>query len=130
MPCLILDKARCLVGRFKVLGALEILPDVSPNACPMPEGDSVDFSELDIASLSGKINIWTKNRVLISGEGGDSKILRRIILEDDLSVVLKEISHQEIEPQPVMISEAEINFDHAAMIGNWRLQWNDETPDK
>ena len=38
----------------------------------------VDFNHLDIAKLPGKINIWTKNRVLMAdGEkGGDNEVLR------------------------------------------------------
>ena len=124
VPFLVLNKDETYIGRFDVLKATEKLLEIFSNDFPLPNGAMLRFDELNIATLPGKINIWTKNRILISGENGDNEILKRVIVEDDLSRALQGVYFEEIDPQPVPVSRAEINFEHAVKVGDWILQWN------
>ncbi len=132
VPFLIFNKEHTFLGRLNVPTAGNWIATISRNPCPMANGSSVAFEDIDISSLPGKINIWTKNRVLIK-EGGNirnNKILKKIILAKDVTEVLKKVKHRVVAPVPVEISLAEINFDHAAIIDGWRLQWNDDSTNK
>jgi hypothetical protein len=102
---------------------------MSSNACPMPDGAMIDFQALDLTTLSGKVNIWTKNRMVsTSMAGGDNRVLKQLLLEPNIWKVLKGISYQKTEPVPVEISQNVISFQYAVRIGNWTLQWNEYAP--
>ncbi|MDP8266823.1 MAG: hypothetical protein P9M07_07775 [Candidatus Aceula meridiana] len=125
VPFLILDKENTAMGKFKVLKLAQSIENVSSNPFPLANGESVSLSKLDFAALPGKVNIWTKNRVLMTKDAdGDSKALRRLLVEPDIRRVLRGVSYEEIEPVPVAISEDEIAFENAVQIGSWTLQWN------
>ena len=130
VPFLIFSKDKTALGRFQVLDSGEIIKNLNENLCPLPDGSSVDFKDLDIANLPGKVKIWTKNRVLISGNAGNNEILKKIITENDLESVLEEIEFTEIEPEPVSISNGFIEFKKAVKIGEWTLQWNEQPETK
>ena len=126
IPFLILKKELFALGRFEVLKAETLIESLSCNAYPLPDGSAVDFEELDITALAGKLNIWTKNRVLISGKGGDNRLLKKILTERDILFALKNVEFEKVDPVPVFISRGEIIFEHAIKIGDWRLQWSGE----
>ena len=124
VPFLILNRDKTFMGRFNVMRASEEIIHIDSNAFPGPDGSAVSFQELDVVNLPGDVKIWTKNRVLLSGRGGDNAILKKLLLADDLSLALDSLNFSEIAPKPVSISHDEIMFSHAVMIDGWRLQWN------
>ncbi|MEW5894411.1 MAG: hypothetical protein AB1650_01450 [Candidatus Omnitrophota bacterium] len=128
VPFLIFNHEKKSIGRFKVMDAIRDLKEIRSNDFPGWDGVSVDFDELDLTRLPGAPNIWTKNRVLIHGKGGDNSLLKKILLSHDLPGVLNEIEYTSVKPEPVAISRGEINFTYAVKIGSWRLQWNGEAP--
>jgi len=130
VPALIFNNEKKAVGRIKVAELLDGLDGISPNVCPMPDGTLVDFQNLALTALSGKVNIWTKNRVLSTSQGGgDNHILQELLLETNIWKVLQTVPYERIEPTPVEISQNVILFQNAVRIGNWLLQWNDITPE-
>lgn len=124
VPFLILNKDKTYIGRFEVMKASEEIINIKSNAFPDPEGSEVSFRDLDIVDLPGNIKIWTKNRVLLSGKGSDNAILKKLLLDKDLSIALDGINFSKVEPEPVAISGDEIIFSHAIKIDDWTLQWN------
>ncbi len=126
VPFFIFDSRHNAIGRYEVLDVAKRIHDLSSNPCPLANGKSQDFESLDIRTLPGQYNIWTKNRVLLSADGGDKSILKRILLKRDISSALEGVHFQKVDPVPVEISQGKIHFDYAVTIGDWRLQWNGE----
>lgn len=127
VPFLIFNKDRTCLGKFQVLQATEEITRMTSNACPLPNGSSVKFEDLNLVHLPGKVKIWTKNRILLQeGASGNNEILNKILLTKDLSAVLNDVTFTKIEPVPVAISYNEIIFAHAVKIDDWVLQWNGE----
>lgn len=124
VPFIIFDKDNTALGRFEVLDAEEKIASLDSNPCPLSDGTIESLKDLDLTKLEGKINIWTKNRFLQSGEGGDNDILHKLIFTEDVEETLKDVDHEIIEPVSVPLSGAEVNFDKAAKIGSWTFQWN------
>jgi len=123
IPSLIFGKDQKAIGRSQVLDSEAMIKRLDSNMCPLPDGSSVAFEELDIANLPGRVTIWTKDRVLISGGGGDSQVLRRLLSADDMNTALEGAEFERVEAKPVQISKDEIEFKNAAAIGEWVLQW-------
>ena len=129
VPAFILNNTTKAVGRIKVADLLSGFDKIVSNACPMSDGTVKDLQTLDLTTLSGKINIWTKNRVLSTDRaGGDNRILKELLLETNIWKVLKGIPYEKIEPVPVEISQNVITFQYAVRIGSWTLQWNEYAP--
>jgi len=126
VPFIIFDKNKTGIGRFQVIDSKTIIEELNSNDCPLPDGSSVSFDELDITNLSGKIKIWAKDRVLISGRGGNNKLLKNLLLTDDISSFLENVNFKKVEPQPVLISGGRVEFSHAVEIDNWILEWNEK----
>lgn len=124
VPFLAVNQEKTAIGRFKVLALAEELNGPTFGGFPKWDGTQVSFEDLDLAGLPGDPKIWTKNRVLIHGQGGNAEVLKRILLEEDLSMALRDVDYLKVEPQPVAISQGKIDFEYAVEIGNWRLQWN------
>lgn len=124
VPFIILNKDQTGLGRFEVLDAEEMINSTVSNGCPMPDGSSVPFEEIDITGLPGKINIWTDGRVLHSGPGGNNEFLKSLIKADNITTVLEQADFKVVNPSPVPISGAELEFESAAKIGDWTLQWH------
>jgi len=130
VPTFIFNNEKKAVGRIKVAELLEGLDGVSSNPCPMPDGTSVDLQNFDVKTLSGKVNIWTKNRVLsISQGGGDNRIFKELLLAPNVWKVLPTVPYEKIEPVPVEISQNVLLFRYAVRVGDWILQWNDAMPE-
>jgi len=98
------------------------------NKCPLPNGSSVSFADLDFNELSGNPKIWANDRVLIkTGKGGVSnELLKNSLFTEDLNEALKGIKFENIEPIKIIISGGYLEFDNAISIGNWIFQWNGE----
>jgi len=128
IPLIIFNKNQLGLGRFQVLDSKEIIKTLDSNNCPLPDGSSVNFNNLSLTSLQGKIKIWTKNRVLISGNKGDNKLLKNLLITEDIYSILENTNLKEIEPKPISISNSQIEFSHAVKIDDWILEWNGESP--
>ena len=126
VPFVILNKQNTYMGKFKALNLEKALKVVSSNPFPESDGSSVDFNKWDISSSPGKVNIWTKNRVLTANgdKDYDNAVLRKILTEVDISIALGGVDFQEADPEPIPISYSAINFQNAVKFGNWTLQWN------
>ena len=124
VPLIIFNKEQIGLGRYYVLDSKKIIESLDSNACPLPDRTSVDFENLDLTELPGKIKIWTKDRVLISDIGGNNELLKEALLTENLSSFLENKNFEEIEPQAIQISGGEIKFSNAVKIDNWILQWN------
>jgi len=121
VPLIIFNKNQVGLGRFDLLDSESIIKDLDSNKCPLPDGSSIDFEDLDITSLPGRPKIWTNDRILIKQEGGDNNELKQLLTQE-LSPSLKK-DFKEIEPIPVKISEAEVSFKNAIKINGGVLQW-------
>jgi len=127
IPLIIFNKNQVGLGRFPVLDSKEIIKILDSNNYPLPDGSSFNFDDLDLTSLKGKVKIWTKNRVLISGSEGNNELLKKLLITEDILSVLKNIEFEEIEPKPVSISDGQIEFSNAVKINDWILEWNGES---
>ncbi|MDP8264017.1 MAG: hypothetical protein P9M12_00870 [Candidatus Aceula lacicola] len=127
VPFFILSRDNYAIGRMKVLELLEKIGDAGKNACPAPDGKKIDFESLDLTKLSGKISIWTKNRVLVTNNAasGDNQVLHKLLTEKNVKRALKGVSYKKITPAPISIAGGEIIFENAIQIGSWTLLWND-----
>jgi hypothetical protein len=124
VPFLILNTGNTYIGRYEVLEAESVITGMTSNKCPLPDGSSVSFSELDINSLEGKPNIWTSDRVLVSEGGGTESALLKELLFGDVDAVLNGMEYEETGPVPVQLSGSEVAFDNAVRLDGWLFQWN------
>ncbi|MBF0484566.1 MAG: hypothetical protein HQL25_07670 [Candidatus Omnitrophica bacterium] len=125
VPFIILGEKVAAMGRINVKQFVSTIGFVSSNPFPLQGGGSVEFKDLDLNKLTGKFNIWTKNRVLIAGHNAPLKDLQTILLSGDIQKALKSIEHKKVAPESIEISGAQVDFTHAVLIGDWRVQWND-----
>ena len=101
------------------------------NSCPLIDGSSIDFNNLDIISLQGQPKIWKSERILLKiSDRGDNEVLKRLLVIDDISSVLEEINYETIEAKPVSLSGKKIYFDNAIQLDDWIFQWNGEKIDR
>jgi len=124
VPLIIFNKNQIGLGRFQVLDSKEVIESLDSNNYPLPDGSSVEFKDLDITALKGKVKIWTKNRVLISGNKGNNELLKNLLITEDIHSTLEDINLEEIEPKPIPISDGQIEFSQAVKIDDWILEWN------
>lgn len=124
VPFFILGKEDKALGDNNILDYREKIEEYSSNKCPLPSGEKVEFKNLDLKNLPGEFKVWTKNRVLMSGEGSNNNLLRKLILSDNVPAALINSGFQRVEPVEVEISEGVIDFEHAVKLDGWRLQWN------
>jgi hypothetical protein len=64
IPLIIFGQDRFLVGDTPILNNIRQEIEKGNNPCPLIDGSSIDFEELDLSSLPGKPKIWSQ-----SGEG-------------------------------------------------------------
>jgi len=70
IPLVIFGKDEVLIGASPILNNIEnLLTEQKGNPCPLIDGSSVDFNELDLSSLPGKPQIYPES---LSGEPGTS----------------------------------------------------------
>jgi hypothetical protein len=126
IPVLIFNRERNFSTDVKVLKNIRpSLDEVNHNPVPLIDGSSIDFQELDLLTLPGYPEIWHKNKIAFkTGPVGDNELLKNLIIDDDLSGVLKGKDYTPIEPVVVEISGKDIEFDNAILVGDWIFQWN------
>ncbi|MBF0384742.1 MAG: hypothetical protein HQL27_02610, partial [Candidatus Omnitrophica bacterium] len=126
VPFLLIDDKNNYIGRYDVLKGIDKVKSLKSNPFPSDNGKQIALEDLDINSIPGKINIWTKNRVLLSDgkREADNNVLKEILLSTDLNETLSKISYKKVKPSPVEISRGKINFSYAVDLGGWILQWN------
>ena len=124
IPLLIFNKQESMSGDKEILDCV-VGKDFDFNKFPLPDGSGEDFSDLDISALGGRPKIWRDGRILIcKGEQGNSDLLKELLLADNLWFVLEKIEFEEIEPEPVLLSGGEVEFENAVRIDDWIFQWD------
>jgi len=128
IPLIIFGSDRSIAGDMPILQSIrEEIEKYDSNRCPLFDGSSMSFEDLDINSLPGKPKIWKGERILIpSGKGTDSRMVKRLLTEDNLSEALKEARFSVVEPKEVALSGKTLKFQNAIETNGWTLQWNGE----
>jgi len=125
VPLIILSKAKYIVGDRPILSNIDTVVELEKNPCPLVDGSSVAFNDLDLTDLPGKPKIWTDERILIKTSGGnENELLRNLLTSSNLSSILKGANYKVIEPRPVALSGKNIYFDNAIELDGWIFQWN------
>lgn len=128
VPFLIFNKDQIALGKFHILDSEEIIKTLDLNECPLPDGSSIGFDNLNLSRLPGRPNIWVRNRILIkTGEGKVSDRLLKDLLFRDIPGILEENKDKfrEIEAKPVEISGSRIEFDRAIKLEGWVFEWKE-----
>jgi len=76
--------------------------------------------------LGGKVKIWHKNRILVSGKKGDNSLLKKLLITDQIEKILNKTVHEKVEPFDIKISKSSVKFNNAVKIDDWFLLWNSE----
>ena len=128
IPLMIFNKEQYAIGDLPILRDVRgIIEESGFNKCPLIDGSSIDFDDLNLTVLPGFPKVWYQERILIkAGSGGDNQLLKSLLTEDNLSEALKGIEFKRINPLKIPISGRHIEFDNAISIGNWVFQWNGE----
>ena len=104
-----------------------IIEELDSNECPLVDGTTQDFNDLDLTSLPGYPRIWHQGKVLIkTGPQGDGELLKRLLTDDNLSDILKGAEFKITEPIEVAFSGGAFKFDNGILINDWIFQWNGE----
>ncbi len=134
IPLIIFNQDNYLIGGAPIIENINgTINKFDNNNCPLIDGSSVDFNNLDITSLEGQPKIWKNQKILIKISGkGDSEILKELLTIDDITSVIdtEEINYEIIEPRPVLLSGKKIYFDNAIQLDGWIFQWNGEEIDR
>jgi len=127
IPLIILSKEKYIIGDHPILNNIGAIIELNKNPCPLADGSSVAFNNLDLTALPDKPKIWVDERILIKTSGGNNnELLRNLLIFSNLSSVLEEINYKIIEPIPVALSGKNIYFDNAIQLDGWIFQWNGE----
>lgn len=128
VPLIIFNKDKHFIGDRPIIkGVGEVLPQLKQNGCPLINGNSVDFEDLNIISLPGSPKIWHQDKILIKiGFEGENKLLKTLLVEHDLNQVLKGVEFEKINPLKVPLSGKYVEFDNAIKVVDWIFQWNGE----
>jgi len=125
IPLIIFNEDEYIIGDRPILNKVRSIIEKGSNPCPLIDGGLVDFEELNLSALPGFPKIWTKDKILIkTGLGGDSKILKNLLKNENLSEVLENVNFEKIEPKKIPLSGKYVEFENAIKIGNWIFQWN------
>jgi cytochrome c biogenesis protein CcdA/thiol-disulfide isomerase/thioredoxin len=126
IPLIIFNQDQYFVGDTPILKNIrKILDNSQFNKCPLVDGSSVDFKNLDIASLPGFPKIWYQEKILIKGEQEkDGELLKKILITDNLNKTLKDVEFKKIKPFEVPLSGKYVQFDNGILIGDLVFQWS------
>ncbi len=118
IPVAIFNQEKNFSTDIKVLKNIRpSLDELDHNPVPLIDGSSNDFKDLDLLSLPGYPEIWHQNKIAIkTGPVGDSELLKNLLLDEDLSAVLKNKDYTSIESVVVDISGKDIEFDNAILV--------------
>jgi len=126
IPVAIFNHERNFSTVVKVLKNIRpSLDEIAYNPVPLIDGSSIDFQDLDLLTLPGYPEIWHQNKIAFkTGPVGDSELVKKLILDDDLPNVLKGKGYTPVNPVIVEISGKDIEFDNAILVDDWVFQWN------
>ncbi len=129
IPLIIFNKDEHMIGDTPILQkTTEAIGKPDGNECPLNDGSSVSFNDLDITTLPGSPKIWKDSKILISsGGGGDAELLKSLLTSDNISLALENAGYEIIKPEPVPLSGDRVEFDNAIKIQGWIFQWNGES---
>lgn len=128
IPLIIFNKDEYFIGDTPIIKNVRGIIDKSNNnGCPLIDGSSVDFNDLDLASLEGQPKIWKNQKILIKiNNEGNNEILKRLLTIDNITSIVEGIDYKVIESKPVPLSGKKIYFDNAIQLDGWIFQWNGE----
>lgn len=127
IPLLIFNSDYLIVGDLPIIENFENAFQSSiGNHCPLSDGGSESFGEIDINSIPGEPKIWKGEKILIhSGGIVDSGILKDLLMKEPAEA-LEGVDYREIDPNPVPLSGKNVEFGNAVSVRGWILQWNGE----
>ena len=134
IPLIILGFDKYIAGDRPILeNIFHLIQNLPGNYCPLIDGNSLSFEELDLTMLPGGPKIWTDDRILIK-EGGNKwkfawngrrvqkrssenianhkDVLQELIKTDNISGTVSKINYNSIQPMAVALSGKNINFDN------------------
>jgi len=128
IPLIIFNQEQHVSGDIAILKNIRgIIEELGSNKCPLIDGSSQDFNDLDVTSLPGYPKIWHQERILIKlGPEGDNELLKKLLVDDNLPEILEGAEFKAIEPIEVALSGEDVEFDNGILIGDWIFQWNGE----
>jgi len=128
LPLIIFNQDQHVAGDASIeKNTRTIVEELDSNQCPLIDGTSQDFKDLDPTSLPGYPRIWHQEKVLLKmGPEGDGELLKRLLVDDNLADALKDVEYRVVEPTKVAIPGKNIEFDNGILIDHWVLQWNGE----
>ncbi|NOQ38250.1 hypothetical protein GQ472_05155 [archaeon] len=125
IPLIIFGKDDIIIGDNPIITAVSKIGN--DNKCPLMDGSSVSFEDMDITALPGEPKIWKDEKILIhSGGDGDAELIRNLLVSDDFLSVLKDAKYEVIDPVEVPLSGDKVLFDNAVKVQGWIFQWNGE----
>lgn len=124
VPLIIISKEKYIIGDMPIIkGIRDAVKE--KNDCPLVDGTSAKFEDLDILLLPGRPKIWTKDRILIKiAETNISP--KSLLLAENISKELEKFDYKAINPEPVPLSGRVVKFQNAVEINGWIFQWNGE----
>lgn len=128
VPYLLFNEQDNLIGDRPIIQNIDSkVKEIGSNPCPLPKGNSKSLGKLNLNELPGKPKVFKGEKVLIrkGEEETDSELLRTIIT-GDIEEALSNKSFKSISPEPVALSGQSLNFEHAAQLNGWIVQWNGE----
>jgi len=127
-PLIILNQEQHFEADREALKSLRgMIEELDYNECPLIDGSSQDFSDLNLTSLPGYPKIWYQEKILMKmGPEGDGELLKKLLVSDDLAEILEGIEFKPIEPIEVGLSGKDLKFDNGILIDDWIFQWNGE----
>jgi len=129
LPLAVFNQDQYIAGELPISENLRgVIEELDSNKCPLVDGSSQDFNELDLTSLPGYPIIWHQQKVLIKqGPEGDGELLKELLVGDNLPDILQDAEFKAIEPMGVVIPGKTVEFDNAILIDDWIFQWNGES---
>ena len=124
IPLIIFNQEQYISGDITILKNISgTIEESDFNKCPLIDGSSQGFSTLDITSLPGYPKIWHQERILIKvGPEGDSELLKKLLVGDNLPEILAGAEFKAIEPVEVALSGENVEFGNGILIDDWIFQ--------
>jgi len=86
IPLIIFNKDEHIIGDRPILNNIREAIEKGPNPCPLIDGSSVDFQNLDLASLPGNPKIWKGGDVFTKPEQSGEEIKPELTLAKVVSL--------------------------------------------
>ncbi|GAG48198.1 unnamed protein product, partial [marine sediment metagenome] len=126
-----------IVGDIPIIDNVgKVIEKLKGNPCPLQDGYSVNFEDLNTNDLPGSPNIRTGEKILQKIDNNEESIssdeLRDFFFSDfsDIEKTVKKIEKlggQITNSVPVPLSGSQVMFDNAVKLGsNWLVQWKGE----